>query len=358
MALYDNIQLSINRLLLAAAERNASDIHFCVGRFPTFRLDGDLVPLKEEKILTPDLGEKICFHFLNDLQKKRLQEEKSIDLSYEFQDKVRFRINIFYQRGFLSAALRLIPSKIKTLKELGLPPILESFTLLKQGLILFVGPSGHGKSTSLASLLDIINHARAEHIITIEDPIEYLFTPDKSLINQRELYLDTNNFPDALRAALREDPNVVMVGEMRDLETISTAVTVAETGHLVFSTLHTNSAAQTIDRIIDVFPSHQQNQIRYQLASILEGIVSQRLLSRIGGGRVAVCEIMMVNPAVRNIIREQKTHQLESVMQTGAEEGMVPLDKSLAKLVKNGEIEMEHALMYANDPKNFRSLVR
>lgn len=357
MPLYDNIQLAVNRLLLTAAERGASDLHISVGLLPILRIDGELVSIREEKILTPELTEKICLSFLNDFQKKRLEEKKSLDFSYDFQGKVRFRINIFYQRGFLSAALRIIPTKIRTLEELGLPPVLERFTDLKQGLVLFVGPSGHGKSTSLAALVDSINHKRAEHIITVEDPIEYLFTQDKCIIDQRELYQDTDSFPDALEAALREDPNVVMVGEMRDLETIATAVTVAETGHLVFSTLHTNNAPQTVDRIIDVFPAHQQNQIRYQLANVLVGIVSQRLLPRIGGGRVVICEIMMVTPAVRNLIREQKTHQLESILQTGAEEGMVPLDKALAQVVKKGEVELEQALMYANDPKNFRSLI-
>ncbi|MFA4881027.1 MAG: PilT/PilU family type 4a pilus ATPase [Candidatus Doudnabacteria bacterium] len=358
MAFYDNVQLTIKRLLLATAQRNASDLHLSVGRYPTLRIDGELITMKEERMLDPSDTEKICLGLLSEKQKERLTNEKSVDLSYEFQEKARFRINVFYQRGFLSAALRLVPMKIRTIGELGLPPILEGLTDLIQGLILLVGPSGHGKSTSLAALLDLINHKRAEHIITVEDPIEYLFTQDKSLIDQRELYQDTNSFPEALRAALREDPNVVMVGEMRDLDTIATAVTVAETGHLVFSTVHTNNAPQTIDRIIDVFPSHQQNQVRFQLANVLGGIVSQRLLPRIGGGLAVACEIMMVNAAIRNLIREQKTHQIESVLQTGAEEGMVPLDKSLARLVKEGVVDIAHALMYSQDPRNFRSLLK
>jgi len=358
MALYDSTQVTINRLLLATAERGSSDLHISVGRYPTLRIDGDLIPIKEEKVLTPALCERICLGFLSEAQKKRLKLERSIDFCYEFQDKARFRVNVFYQRGFLSAALRLIPTKVRTLEELNLPLILKKFTELTQGLVLFVGPSGHGKSTSLAALLDIINHERADHIITIEDPIEYLFTQDKCIIDQRELHRDTNSFPRALRAALREDPNVVMVGEMRDLDTIATTVTVAETGHLVFSTVHTNNAPQTVDRIIDVFPAHQQNQIRYQLANILMGIVSQRLLPRIGGGRIAACELMMVTPAVRNIIREKKTHQLPSVTQTGAEEGMIPLDKALGELVKGGQVEMAQALMYAEDQKTIQSFVR
>lgn len=358
MAFYDNIQLVINRLLLETARRGASDLHISVGRYPTLRIDGELILMKEETVLTPADTEKICLGLLNEKQKERLIQEKSVDFSYEFKEKARFRVNVFYQSGFLSAAFRLIPFKIRTIQDLGLPPVLEKLTDLTQGLVLFVGPSGHGKSTSLAALLDLINHKRADHIITIEDPIEYLFTQDKCIIDQRELYQDTNTFPDALRAALREDPDVVMVGEMRDLDTISTAVTVAETGHLVFSTVHTNNASQTIDRVIDVFPSHQQNQVRFQLANVLVGIISQRLLPRVGGGLIVACEIMMVNAAVRNLIREQKTYQVESILQTGAEEGMVPLDKSLASLVREGLIEMTHALMYAQDPKNFRSLLK
>jgi len=358
MAAYDSTQLAINRLLLATAERGASDLHISVGRYPTLRIDGNLVLMKEEKVLTPAVCERLCLGLLTEEQAKRLKAEKSIDLRYEFQDKARFRVNIFHQRGFLSAALRLIPTKIRTLEELNLPPVLRNFAELTQGMVLFVGPSGHGKSTSLAALLDIINRERTEHIITIEDPIEYLFTQDKCIIDQRELYRDTNSFPGALRAALREDPNVVMVGEMRDLDTIATAVTVAETGHLVFSTVHTNNAAQTVDRVIDVFPAHQQNQIRHQLANILMGVVSQRLLPRIGGGRIVACEIMVVTPAVRNIIREKKTHQLPSVIQTGAGEGMIPLDKALGTLVKGGQIELAQGLMYAEDQKALQSFVR
>jgi len=358
MAFYDNIQLVINRLLLETARRGASDLHISVGRYPTLRIDGELILMKEEAVLTPANTEKICLGLLNDKQKARLVQEKSVDFSYEFKEKARFRVNVFYQRGFLSAAFRLIPCRIRTIQDLGLPPVLEKLTDLTQGLVLFVGPSGHGKSTSLAALLDLINHKRPDHIITIEDPIEYLFTQDKCIIDQRELYQDTNTFPDALRAALREDPDVVMVGEMRDLDTIATAVTVAETGHLVFSTVHTNNASQTIDRVIDVFPSHQQNQVRFQLANVLVGIISQRLLPAVGGGLIVACEIMMVNAAVRNLVREQKTYQIESILQTGAEEGMTPLDKSLASLVREGLIEMTNALMYAQDPKNFRSLLK
>lgn len=356
--MYNNPELALVRLLTATAERNASDLHLSVGRYPTLRIDGDLIAMTEEQILNPQSAEKLCLALLNEEQKKVLSEKKSIDLSYAFQEKARFRVNVFYQRGFLSGALRLVPTKIRTLEELQLPSVLQDFTKLKQGLVLFCGPSGHGKSTSLAALLDIINHERAEHIITIEDPIEYLFEQDKCIIDQRELYQDTDSFPSALRATLREDPNVVMVGEMRDLETIATAITVAETGHLVFSTIHTNNSAQTVDRVIDVFPAHQQNQIRYQLANILAGVVSQRLLPRKGGGRIVACEIMMVTAAVRNIVREKKTHQLESVLQTGAEEGMVPLDRALVELVQRGEIELYDGMMFAQDKKSFQFLVQ
>lgn len=358
MSMYNNPQLAISRLLTSASERNASDLHLSVGRHPTLRIDGELVPMTDEEILTPVTAGKLCLGILNEDQKAALQEKKALDISYTLQEKARFRINVFYQRGFLSAALRVIPTKIRTLEELNLPLILKEFTKLKQGFVLFCGPAGHGKSTSLAALIDIINHERTEHIITIEDPIEYLYEQDKSIIDQRELYQDTDSFPRALRATLREDPNVVMVGEMRDLETIAAAITVAETGHLVFSTIHTNNSAQTVDRMIDVFPAHQQNQIRYQLAGILSGVVAQRLLPRKGGGRIVACEIMIVTSAVRNMIREKKTHQLESVLQTGAEEGMMPLDRALVQLVQKGEAELEDALRFAFDRKNFRLLVQ
>jgi twitching motility protein PilT len=357
MGFYDNAELSLKRLMTACAERDASDLHISVGRYPTLRIDGELIKMTEEQVLTPDDTRKLCSSLVPDGQKEKLEKERSSDFSYDLEDKARFRVNVFHQRGYLSAALRLIPNKIRNLEELNLPPILAEFTKLSQGFVLFVGPAGQGKSTSLAALIDIINHDRADHIITIEDPIEYLFTQDKCIIDQRELYMDIISFPRALRATLREDPDVVMVGELRDLATISTAVTVAETGHLVFSTLHTNTAGQTVDRIIDVFPAHQQNQIRFQLSSMLMGVVSQRLLPKVGGGRIAACEVLMVTPAVRNIIREGKTHQIESVLQTGAEEGMIALDKSLAELVRNGQVELEHALAHTHDPKGFRTLI-
>lgn len=275
-----------------------------------------------------------------------------------FKDRARFRVNVYYQKGTLAAALRHIPQKIKSLAELNLPVDLEAFTKHRQGLVLFVGPTGHGKSTTLAALIDIINHSRAEHIITIEDPVEYLFIQDKSIISQREVYQDTEAFATAIRATLREDVNVVMVGEMRDLESIATTITVAETGHLVFATLHTNDAPQSVDRIIDVFPAHQQNQIRSQLASILLGVVSQRLLPRIGGGRVPISEIMVANNAVRNVIREGRTYELANIIHTSAHDGMISLDRSLADAVKKGLVKLEDGLAYAIDQDLFKSLIR
>ncbi len=350
--------IDLEKLLNAVAARGASDLHLSVGRYPTLRIDGKLVPLTEEKRVTPERNEAIVDFLLSEKQRTLLDKYKDIDLSYDFKGKARFRVNIFQQKGYFGLAFRFIPVKIRTIEELKLPLVLKDFTRLNQGFVLIVGPSGHGKSTTMAALVDLINHTRTEHIITIEDPIEYIFTPDKCIIDQRELHKDAVSFPRALRAALREDPNVVVVGEMRDLETIETAITVAETGHLVFATLHTNDASQTVDRIVDVFPSHQQPQIRTQLAAILLGIVSQRLLPRVDGGRVVACEVLLATPAVRNLIREGKTHQLASVIQTSAKEGMVPLNKSLAELVKSGEVKLEDALLYSLDPRELKSLLK
>jgi twitching motility protein PilT len=289
-------------------------------------------------------------------QIERLRQRKEIDFSFGYQ-QMRFRTNVFYQKGYVSASLRLIPLSVKTIDQLGLPPILEKFTLPSQGFVIITGPTGHGKSTTLAAMIEHINSDRSEHIITIEDPIEYVFEHKKSIISQREVGSDTNSFGRALRSALREDPNVVLVGEMRDLETIEAALTLAETGHLVFTTLHTNSASQTADRIIDIFPPHQQQQVRMQLANVLLGVVSQRLLPRISGGRVLACEIMLANSAVRNTIREGKTHQLPNIIQTSASEGMISLDKVLAELVSKGEITIDDALAWSLDPKAFKMMV-
>jgi twitching motility protein PilT len=337
--------------------RNASDLHLCVGAPPTLRIDGKLIPVSDKAPLTPENTEQLAFSILNDEQKETLVKDKEIDLSYELENKARFRVNIYHQKGHISIALRYLPFKIRTLQELGIPSICEQFTEASEGLVLVTGPTGHGKSTTLAAMIDKINHQRADHIITIEDPIEYVFNHAKSIVDQREIHLDTHSFARALRSALREDPDVVLVGEMRDLETMAAAITVAETGHLVFSTLHTNSAAQTVDRIIDVFPPHQQPTIRTQLSNILLGVVSQRLLPKIGGGRVAATEILFANPAIKNLIREGKSYQIQNVIQTSKAEDMTSLDKTLATLVQEGKITEESAEPYAVDIKFFHKLL-
>ncbi len=347
----------LNELLLTAAKQNASDLHLGVGKYPTLRIDGSLIPLTREQILTPQIAEDLIIGLLTPLQKEKFLKEREIDFAYAFEDKARFRINVFYQRGFLAAALRLIPTQIKTLEELGLPPILHDFTKLSQGLVLAVGPAGHGKSTTLAAIIDEINHKRTNHIITVEDPIEYLFSQDKSIISQREVGSDTPDFHQALRSVLRQDPDVIMVGEMRDSQSIATALTASETGHIVFSTLHTNSASQTIDRIIDSFPAEQQGQIASQLAATLVGIVSERLLPKIGGGRIPACEIMVTNSAIRNLIRERKAYQIDLVIETSSQEGMITLNRSLVNLVKKNQISLENAELYSINPSELRILI-
>lgn len=346
----------VQRLLDYAILQNASDLHVTVGAPPTIRVDGRLLAVKDEEIMTPDAAKQFVEGLTPPEQLERLEQRKELDFSFGYKT-TRYRTNVYYQKGYLAAALRIIPTKIRTLTELGLPPILEKFTTQSQGFFIITGPTGHGKSTTLAAMVDNINDSRTEHIVTIEDPIEYVFEHKKSLISQREVGSDTNSFSRALRAVLREDPNVVLLGEMRDLETIEAALTVAETGHLVFTTLHTNSAAQTADRIIDVFPPHQQQQVRQQLASVLLGVVSQRLIPKTNGGRVVACEIMVADSAVRNLIREGKTHQLQNVIQTSAASGMISLDKVLAELVARGEITLDDALTWAIDPKAFKMMV-
>lgn len=347
----------LNELLLTTARQGSSDLHLAVGRRPTLRIDGALIPLQKEAILTPEMVEGLVMKLLSDKQKETFLKDKQVDFSYTFEDKARFRVNVFFQRGYMAAALRLIPAQIKTVESLNLPPILHDFTKLSQGFVLVVGPAGHGKSTTLASLIDEINHARSEHIITIEDPIEYLFVQDRSIISQREVGIDTPTFNDALRSVLRQDPDILMIGEMRDPETISTALTAAETGHLVFSTLHTNSASQTIDRIIDSFPADQQGQVMSQLSSVLVGIVSERLIPRVDGGRVPATEIMLANSAVRNLIRERKIYQIDLVIETSLQEGMVSLNRSLANLVKQNIISLENAETYSLNPGELRVLL-
>lgn len=347
----------LKELLTAAASQNASDLHIAVGRRPTLRIDGVLVPFSQEQPLSPEDAEGIVMSILTPEQKERLQKSRQIDLAYSFEDKARFRINAYFQRGYMAAALRLIPLRIRTIEELGLPPILHDFSKMSQGFVLMVGPAGHGKSTTLAALLDEVNHTREDHIITIEDPVEYSFTQDQCIISQREVGADTPSFHSALRAVLRQDPDVIMIGEMRDVTSIATAMTAAETGHLVFSSLHTNSASQTVDRIIDSFPAEQQGQIISQLAATLVAIVSQRLLPRIGGGRVPALEIMLVNPAIRNLIREKKVYQIDLVIETSMQEGMITLNRSLVNLVKNRQVSLENAELYSLNPAELRILL-
>jgi len=348
----------IKNLLRIAAQRGASDLHLVVGRYPTYRIDGKLFPLSQDTILTPTATREICDVILDEEKKKKMERDGQIDFSYNFEDKVRFRVNAFFQQGYTSIAFRLIPREVRTLEELGVPDSLYDFTRTSQGLFLIVGPVGHGKSTTLAALINEINHKQEKHIMTIEEPIEYIYEQDRSIINQREVYQDTQSFQSALKAVFREDANVILIGELRDLDTISTAITAAETGHLIFGTLHTNDAAQTVDRMIDVFPAHQQNQVRAQLANVLLGVVSQRLIPRIDGeGRVPAIEIMIKNHAVENLIRENKSYQIGNVIETGSKEGMITLDKSLSDLVRRGLISLESAKAYASDQKNFETIL-
>lgn len=354
----NNPRLKFEHWLEIVGERDASDLHLQVGKPPIIRIDRRLAVLEEETALLPEDTSAVLDIIVDPARRKEFEQKRELDFSYSFKGRSRYRVNAFYQMGRISLEFRLVPAAIKTVAELGLPSILEQFAKQFQGLVLVVGPSGQGKSTTLAAMIDTINRERAEHIVTIEDPIEYVFTPNKSIINQRELGTDTLSFAGALRSVLREDANVVMVGEMRDLDTIANTMTVAETGHLIFSTLHTNDAPQTVDRIIDVFPAHQQAQVRSQLANVLSGIVSQRLLPRVGGGRVAVTEVLIANNAARNLIREGKSYQLQSVIQTGAEDGMVSLDKSLAELVEREQITLENALRYTLNKDNLMSLLQ
>ena len=353
------MELEVNNLLMRVLERGASDLHLTAGKPPTLRIDSNLTELKDFEVLSGNAIASLIDVLLGSEDKrKQFKEDRELDLSFSFKDNVRFRVNVYYQKGYPAAALRLIPNKIKTVEELGLPPQIKSFVNFAQGLVLIVGPTGHGKSTTLASLIDLINHSRAENIVTVEDPIEYIYTADRCIINQREVGMDTKSFGRALRSVLREDADVVLVGEMRDLESIATTITIAETGHLVFATLHTNNAAQTIDRIIDVFPAYQQNQIRSQLANILVGVMSQRLLPKIGGGRMPAMEIMITNNAVANVIREGKTYELPNIIHTSASSGMVSLDKSLADLVRSNVVKVEDVLPYVSDHDTFDGILR
>ena len=348
----------LKNLLEITLAQKASDLHISVGHPPILRIAGRLVPLIKRKKLSPEDSKGLAFELLNEKQQERFFKEKEIDFSYSLNNEARFRVNVFFQRGSISSALRLIPSKISTIQELNLAPILHELIRPSQGFVLITGPSSQGKSTTLAALVDEINHTRAVHIITIEDPIEYIFKDDRSIIDQRELNLDTLSFSKALKSTFRQDPDVIMVGEMRDPETISTAITAAETGHLVLATLHTNSAAQTIHRIVDTFPGSQQAQIRAQLSGSLLGVLSQRLVPRIKGGLIPACEIMLNTPAVANLIRENKVHEIPMVIETSAEIGMTSLNRYLANLVRSKEIALEVAQNYSMNPAELRSLVR
>ncbi|HOR23539.1 MAG TPA: type IV pilus twitching motility protein PilT, partial [Candidatus Saccharibacteria bacterium] len=342
-------QPRIEVLLEEVVKKKASDLHLQVGKPPILRVDGALKPISGAEVLDEEALENLIFAILDEDQKQILLKDKEFDFSFAFGDLGRFRVNAFHERGNLAAALRLIPNEILSVEQLGMPSIVNKFADYPRGLVLVTGPTGSGKSTTLAALVNKINQERPEHIITIEDPIEFTHKSMKSLVVQREVHYDTYSFSAALRSCLREDPDVVLIGEMRDLETIASAITIAETGHLVFATLHTNSAAQSIDRMIDVFPPHQQPQIRAQLSNILMAICSQRLIPAIGGGRIAAAEILVATPAVRNIIREGKSHQLEAVIQTGAEFGMQSMDKTLVGLIHSGTITYDEARNYAVD---------
>ena len=344
-------------LLALAVEKSASDLHISEGHPPTFRIMGDLLIAPGMPKMTAESCEGIIFALMTEEQKIKFVEEKELDFSYNFENKNRFRINAFFQRGFKSCSLRLVPTKIQSLEELRLPSVLGKLTEQSQGLVLITGPSSHGKSTTLAALIDKINHRDFKRIITIEDPIEYIFQDDKSIIEQREVRYDTESFSRALKSVLRQDPDVIMVGEMRDPETISTVITAAETGHLVFSTLHTNSASESVHRIVDSFPGEQQNQIRTQLASSLSGIISQRLIPRKDGGLVPACEIMFSTPATANIIRENRVHELNFVIETSAGEGMTSLNKYLSHLIQKGEVSIDEALIYSRRPSELRKSV-
>jgi len=348
----------LEELLMTAGQNNASDIHLSPGNYPILRIDGRLIPLSNKKILDAETLEGLTMALLGDERKTRFVSEKEIDFSYESSQGTRFRVNVYYTQGRIAVTMRLIPAQIKSIEDLNLPSIIKVFGKLSQGFVLVVGPNGHGKSTTLAAIIDMINKERAEKIITVEDPIEYIFSPEKSIIDQREVYQDTFSFHKALRSAFRENVNVIMVGEMRDYETMSAAVTAAETGHLVFGSLHTNSASQTIERIIDTFPPNQQTQIRNQLANTISGIVSQRLIPRVKGGLIPAVEVMIATPAVRTLVRDNRPRQLDLVIETSQEAGMISMNRSLADLVRNKEISLERAQFYSQNPSELKELLR
>lgn len=350
--------MNIQQLLDLTIQRNASDLHLSVGFPPMLRIHSELIPVPGETPTTPEQIESLIKPLISQMQQSIYKQTLELDFSFEFEKKARFRVNLYRQKGYSAAALRLIPYRIPAIEELGFSAPVKKLTELKQGFVLVTGPTGHGKSTALASFINQINQTRAAHILTVEDPIEYVYPPGKSLIEQREMFSDTKSWENALRASLREDPDVVLVGEMRDLETISSAMTIAETGHLVFATLHTNSASQSVDRIIDVFPEIQQAQIRLQLASTLEAILSLRLIPTIAPGRILASEVLFATSAVRSIIREGKSYLIDNTIETSAELGMQSLERSLAGLVRAGKISQDVALKFALRPELLSKLLR
>lgn len=350
-------KLYLKELLEVALEKKASDFHISVGKPPVIRVSRKLIALEKESIFTENDTRELAFALMSLEQREKFFKDKQIDFSYNFDEEARFRVNVFMQKGYVSVVFRLIPSKIRTINELNLPETLLKFCNLSQGFVLVTGPASHGKSTTLAAIINQINNTYAKHIITIEDPIEYLFEQNKCIVSQRELYKDTMSFSGALRATLREDPDVIMVGEMRDKETIETAITAAETGHLVFATLHTNSAAQTLYRILDSFPGDQQNQVKSQLSKSLAGIISQRLIPRVNGGVVPACEILFNNDAVANLIRQSKIFEIPTVIETSYDQDMVSLNRSLAELVRTGVVHIETAMNYSTNPSELVKLI-
>ncbi len=347
----------LEELILLTAQQGATDLLISPGHYPVIRVDSRLVMLTNYSILDSETTQGLVFALLGEERKNRFLSEKELDFSFEVPGKNRFRVDAYQAKGGFAASLRLIPNEVKTVEELNLPPIVKIFSKLSQGFVLIVGPNGHGKSTTLASIINLINKERAEKIVTIEDPIEYIFTPDKSVIDQREVYQDTFSFHKALRSTFRQNVNVIMVGEMRDYETMSAAVTAAETGHLVFASLHTNSASQTVERILNSFPPNQESQIRNQLANTISGVVSQRLIPRINGGLVPAVEVMIATPAIRTLIRDNRPRQMDMVIETSHDIGMISLDKSLADLVRRKEISWERAEFYSQNPAELKNLI-
>lgn len=350
--------MEIQELLQLTVDKRASDLHLIVGVPPSVRVDGMIQAIPNHEVLTVEAAKNLVMAVMTPEQKDLFLANKELDFSFAYSEIGRFRVNAYHQKGGVSASLRLIPASILTIEQLKLPKQTHRVAELRQGLVLVTGPTGHGKSSTLAAIIEEINTTRAEHIVTIEDPIEFLYKPKKSFVSQRELHSDTHSWKVALRSVLRQDPDVVLVGELRDYETIAAAITVAETGHLVLATVHTNSAAQTVDRIIDVFPEHQQQQVRMQFANTMEVVLSQRLIPSLKGGRVPATEVLLATPAVRNTIREGKTHQIDNVIQTSAELGMMTLESSLAGWVKAGEVAMDMAQSFSLRPNELARLLQ